>query len=98
MHDNLQIELLGKLAAEKEIQTLLMARKRSSVFESIKPKHLDDYLANGWEIDREFKDRIRVKKEKPLDMAFEDRVWALFAQMGFNFLNRDRQLHLPYDE
>ncbi len=98
MNDNLQIELLGKLAAEKEIQILLKARKRSSVLESIKPKHLEAYLEDGWEIDREFKDTVRMKKEKPLDMAFEDRVWALFAQLGFNFLNRDRQFHLPYDK
>lgn len=98
MNDNLQIELLGKLAAEKEIQTLLKARKRSSVFESVKPKHLQAYLDDGWEIDREFKESVRVKKDKPIDMAYEDRVWALFAQLGFNFLNRDRQFHLPYDK
>lgn len=98
MKDNLQIELLGKLAAEKEIRSLLKIRKRSSVLEKIKPKHLDAYLEDGWEIDREFKDSYRVKKDKPIDMAFEDRIWALFAQLGFNFLNRDRQFHLPYDK
>ncbi len=98
MNDNLQIELLGKLAAEKEIQTLLKARKRTSVLETIKQKHLAAYIDDGWEVDREFKETVRVKKEKPMDMAFEDRVWALFAQLGFNFLNRDRQFHLPYDK
>jgi DNA sulfur modification protein DndB len=98
MNDNLQIELLGKLAAGKEIQSLLKPRKRNSVLETIKPKHLEAYIDDGWEIDREFKETIRVKKEKPMDMAFEDRVWSLFAQLGFNFLNRDRQFHLPYDK
>lgn len=98
MNDNLQIELLGKLAAEKEIQNLLKTRKRNVVLETVKPKHLDAYIEDGWEVDREFKETIRVKKDKPTDMAFEDRVWALFAQIGFNFLNRDRQFHLPYDK
>ncbi len=98
MDDNLQIELLGKLAAEKEIQTLLTARKRASIVESIKPKHLQAYLDDGWLLDKEFKNVFRVKKEKPFDIAFEDRVWCLFAQLGFNFLNRDRHFHLPYDK
>jgi len=53
-------------------------------------------LLNG--LDKEFKNSVRVKKEKPFDIAFEDRVWCLFAQLGFNFLNRDRHFHLPYDK
>src|SRR5258707_10395693 len=98
MNNNLQVELLGKLAPEKEIQILLKARKRPFILETIKPRHLQAYLEDGWELDREFKGTIRMKKEKPADLAFEDRVWALFAQLGFNFLNRDRQFHLPYDK
>lgn len=98
MDDNLQIELLGKLASEKEISRLLRNRKREYVTESILHKHLEDYESNGWEIDKEFKNSVRVKKAKPLDIEFEDTVWSLFAQLGFKFLNRDRQFHLPYDK
>lgn len=98
MKDNLQIELLGKLAAEKEVTRLLKERKRDDVTESIRPQHLAAYQEDGWKLDKEFKYTVRVKKEKPLDIKFEDEVWSLFAQLGFNFLNRDRQFHLPYDK
>ena len=94
MKDNLQIELLGKLAAEKEIARLLKERKRDEVTESIRPQHLAAYEEDGWKLDKEFKYTVRVKKEKPLDIKFEDEVWSLFAQLGFNFLNRDRQFHI----
>lgn len=98
LNENLRIELLGKFASEKEITKLLRSRKRYSITETIKPKLKDSYLSNGWVLDREFKDSVRVKKDKPFDIAFEDQVWSLFAQLGFNFLNRDRHLHLPYDK
>ncbi len=96
--ENLRIELLGKLASEKEIAKQLRNRKKDSITETINPKLKDSYSGDGWILDREFKDTIRVKKVKPFDIAFEDRVWSLFAQMGFMFLNRDRYLHLPYDK
>lgn len=85
MHDNLQIELLGKLASEKEIARLLKVRKRPHVTETILPKHLAAYEEDGWEVDKAFKNSIRVKKAKPADIAFEDDVWSLFAQLGSNF-------------
>lgn len=37
-----------------------------------------------------------MQRRKPMDMAFEDDVWALFARMGFSFLNKDRNFRLPY--
>lgn len=98
MNDNLQIELLGKLASEKDILRLLKARKRADVTENILNKHLEAYIDDGWAVDKQFKNSIRVKKSKPADIAFEDEVWSLFAQLGFKFLNRDRHFHLPYDK
>lgn len=98
MNDQLQIELLGKLAAAKEISRLLRARKRPFITESIQRKHLAAYVEDGWELDREFKNSVRVKKSKPDDVKFEDDVWSLFANLDFDFMNRDRQFHLPYDK
>lgn len=98
MNDNLRIELLGKLASEKEIIKQLTSRKREFITETIKTKLKDSYLDDGWELDREFKHFVRVKKIKTIDVAYEDKVWSLFAQLGFNFLNRDRHFHLPYDK
>lgn len=90
--------MLGKLVPAKEIASLLKDRKRGSIVESISPIDRDIYLAQGWEIDREFKKSIRVRKEKAFDVAFEDRVWCLLALIGFDFMNRDRTFVLPYDQ
>jgi DNA sulfur modification protein DndB len=47
---------------------------------------------------RETKTSITVKKDKTNDVDFEDRVWGLFANLGYDFLNKDRNFHLPYDK
>jgi len=39
-------------------------------------------------------DTYRLQKNKPIDEYFEDEVWCLFADMGFNVMNRDRKLKL----
>ncbi|MEH0109014.1 DGQHR domain-containing protein [Tersicoccus sp. MR15.9] len=51
---------------------------------------------NGWVLDRRNKRSVRMRKPKPHDVAFEDRVWAAFAKLGFTSLNRDRRLTLKY--
>ncbi len=98
MEENTRIELLGKLAAQDEINKLLNQKKKDFLTESIKPGLKDHYLTEGWEIDREFKTSIRVKRNKEIDLAFEEEVWSLFALMGYKFLNKERNFHLPYDK
>lgn len=97
MNENSKIELLGKLVSAKDMAVLLKDRKRGSISQSIQPQERDIYLSQGWQIDREFKHSIRVKKDKAFDVAFEDHVWSLLAQLGFDFMNRDRTLTLSYD-
>jgi DNA sulfur modification protein DndB len=78
--------------------TQLKDRKKDYVTESISPESKNEYLRNGWVVDMEFKNSIRVKKNKTIDVAFEDRVWSLFAQLEYDFLNKDRYFHVPYDK
>ncbi len=98
MTENKKIELLGKLIGTKEINKQLRLRSKTFNIESIKHNQLDDYLADGWEINKEFKTSISVKRNKTNDVEFEDRVWSLFASLGYDFLNKDRNFHLPYDK
>jgi DNA sulfur modification protein DndB len=37
-----------------------------------------------------------MKKSKPFDMAFEDEVWTTVANLGFKYLNKDRNFKMPY--
>lgn len=98
MTENNKIELLGKLVGQNDIPKLLKQRKRETLIENIHPEEKDSFLSKGWEIEKEFKNSIRMKKNKSTDVAFEDEVWSLFALMGYKFLNKDRNFHLPYDK
>lgn len=98
MNDNTRIELLGKLVAESEINKLIRQKRKENLTESINPSEKEKYLSEGWIIEKEFKNSIKVSKPKPFDLAFEDEVWSLFALMGYKFLNKDRNFNLPYDK
>jgi DNA sulfur modification protein DndB len=98
MTENKKIELLGKLIGENDISKQLKARNRSFELESIKKQHLENYLSDGWQIEKEFKTSYSLRKNKSNDIEFEDKVWSLFAMLGYKFMNRDRHLYIPYDK
>jgi DNA sulfur modification protein DndB len=98
MNENTKIELHGKLAGENEISKLIKQKRKDSLIESIDPTEKNKYILEGWTIEKEFKNSIRVSKSKPFDLAFEDEVWSLFGLMGYKFLNKDRNFNLPYDK
>jgi len=101
MKESLRIELLQKLIEEKEISKELRKRKNLYVFDNV-PINASELLKakydDGWELDREFKTKIKIKKLKNLDLYFVDRVWTLFANLGFKLLNKDQNFHLPYEK
>ena len=100
MTEALKTKLLNSLVSGEELDKLLRLKKRNYVLEDI-PKEktlLDEYLGKGWVIQRELKFFYRMKGPKAHDILFEDKVWSVFAQLGFTHLNRDRNFNLPYDK
>jgi DNA sulfur modification protein DndB len=69
----------------------LVTEKKSRIKEynyvSIIPEKTKEYLDNGWEVDREFKTRIRLRKIKSFDERFINKSWKLFFDLGFNYMN-----------
>jgi len=86
------------LVSLKNIKSTLQRRKKPDLYESILPESLDRYKSEGWEVDREFKTKTRIRKPKSFDLAFEDTVWTTFANLGFNILNKDRNFKMPYSD
>ena len=45
----------------------------------------------GWEYVKDYANPkfVKVRKEKNFDEQFEDKVWLLFANMGFTHMNSD---------
>ena len=80
----------GKAPAESR------RRLQTSDFETIAKAKVPDYEQAGWVIHEQLKYRTRMRREKTHGQAFEDRVWATFARLGFDYLNRDRGLQLTY--
>lgn len=87
-----------KMVSGNDLINIRNQRSKTHIFSAIKPQLLDGHLQLGWEIDKELKTKVRIKKAKPADEAFEDRVWMLFARMGFTDMNRDRHLEIPYEK
>jgi len=75
-------------------------RKNLCLFDKIPISQLSEYEQKGWAEIRRYKNNIYVKitKNKPHDIIFEDKVWVILADMGFTFMNEGRIFRLPYSE
>ncbi len=105
MEQNTRSRLLGKLISGSEIKAELKNRKSSYDYETIsfkseelRIKIREEHEQDDWEFDKDFKNSIRMKKLKDHDLLFENKMWTLFANLGFVFLNKDRDFNLPYDK
>lgn len=89
-------DLLDKLISHSNIKSRLTKTNNRYRIESIKKSEKEEYLSGGWEIVKELKTRLKVRILKKHDVWFEDRVWSLFARMGFQYLNSDRNFKISY--
>jgi len=88
-----------KIVTGSELISARTNRSKSFIVRKERRLALPDLIEEGWEEYKEYKDPkfIGVKKDKPFDEQFEDKVWLLFAKMGFNYLNSDRHFEMSYD-
>ncbi len=74
---------------------------RSKTFIESKERRaaLPELIEEGWEEFKSYKNNkfVGVRKNKKFDEVFEDRVWCLFARLGFTYLNKDRYFEMSYD-
>ena len=101
MNEALKIEIFKKIISENEILKELRLRKKTFVNKTIPNKNVSEYeelIQDGWELEKEFKASKKLRKYKTHDVQFEDKVWVLFASLGFTFLNNDRKFEIPYDK
>lgn len=67
-------------------------------FPSKQIENIEKYITDGWEVDKEFKTKIRLRKKKESKHLLVDKIWALFASLGFDLLNRNQVIDIPYDK
>ena len=94
-HEQLSMENLAEVVSLKgEIKK----RKDKFVYRTIKKSRLEEYTGEGWELTKQNVKSHTVKKPKADDVLFEDRVWALFASLGFERMNKDRHFKILYSK
>lgn len=81
-------QLLGPLLVEKA-EKIAAYKKRGDLYihSSFHPADLQKYEAEGWELERESKTRVRMKRRKGHDRELEDQAWCLFYRMGYPEVN-----------
>ena len=89
----------GQIVFDKQLATAKSNHKKIFVSEKIPASELPEYIDAGWEKSKDYKNPkfVGVSKEKPIGEQFEDRVWLLFASMGFNGLNEGNGIQISYD-
>lgn len=87
------------IVCEKELVSAKNKRKNIYIEDKQRKVALEELEEEGWEYVKDYADPkfVKVRKEKPFDEQFEDKVWLLFYQMGFLHLNRDRNFKMTYD-
>jgi len=89
-----EIELLPPSKIRNEITR----RMSDYVRERIPAARQAEYEADGWVLDKKLKSLVWMRKRKRHDVAFEDRVWAMCARLGFTQLSPHRSVRIPYGD
>lgn len=91
-----EFDLRAALLPRKSIPAETRRRISRDLFATVSPRLQEEYEEDGWVLDRKLKLKVKMRKLKPHDVAFEDRVWAAMARLNFPDLNRDRVFRMPY--
>ena len=88
----------GKLLSKAEVTNAIRERKKTYEERTAWRVALEHEAEEGWYYfkDTKHKDKVKIHKDKPKSVIFENRVWVLFAQMGFTRMNRDQHFEICY--
>ena len=88
----------GKIVCGKNLESAKRLRKNPYIEEKNRKVALAELEEEGWEYVKDYANPkfVKVRKEKNFDEQFEDKVWLLFANMGFTHMNSDRNFRMSY--
>lgn len=89
----------SQVVYDKQLATAKSVHKKLFVTQKILASELPEYIDAGWEKCKDYKSPkyVGIAKEKPVDEQFEDRIWLMFAGMGFCGLNAENGILISYD-
>jgi len=88
-----------KIVSDKELSSAKRLRSKTFITKRERKIAIQELNEEGWFEYRTYADprTVGVKKDKPYDELFEDKVWLLFANLGFTNMNVDRSFKMQYD-
>ena len=87
------------IVSSKDLLTAKALRMKTFITAKERRVALPELIEEGWEEYKSYKNPkfVGVRKAKKSDELFEDRVWCLFARLGFSYMNSDRYFEMSYD-
>lgn len=93
------MDWLSEIVSGKELDSAKRERTKDYVFTTQVEEAQARYESEGWEFDRTLaRRRVKLKKKKPADEIFENRVWTMLYKLGFSHMNRDRLFSVDYSQ
>lgn len=88
-------EWLSPLITEQsELRREATKRRKPYQELSVSKSLVQEYLDDGWEIDKELKSKARLRKIWSHDRRLENRVWCLFYLLGYPEINAGRNFQI----
>jgi len=92
-------EIDKKLSSDSiTLKSIYRAKKNEFYTKSVVHSLVDEHLSRGWRVDVELKTKTKLIKDKLFSTKFEDEVWCQFFDLGFQHMNIDETLELPFDK
>lgn len=79
--------MLQNIEPTEALQGLARAKSRDYETKTVNSKLVDDFLSQGWVIDKRNQTTTRLRRNKAHGPLLEDRVWTLLYRMRFENLS-----------
>lgn len=79
--------MLSNVVAIEELGGLARSRARDYETKTVNPALVDQFLTEGWAVDKSNQKSVRLRRSKTHGTYLEDRVWSLFYRMQFPLLS-----------
>ena len=83
---------------EKKLTSLYRVRKKVYEECSVSFNEAEERKKGGWIEVVALKTKVRMQRPKLVGVAFEDKIWSMFYDLGFRCLNRDEHLEIKWGE
>jgi DNA sulfur modification protein DndB len=79
--------MIETLSTRESLKGFARQQALTEVRQTIKPKELEDYVAEGWTKRKQNSRSVSISREKKRSVLLESRVWSLLYRMGFPLMS-----------